>query len=300
MSLKLIRPVAVTDAVFTSSTISEADYSAWSSGTTYALGAYCINTTTHKIYISLQATNLNHDPTLTASSAWWSVVSATNKWKMFDTSTGTQTTATTSFTVVMTPGSIVNTIAFLNVTAANVVITMTDPIAGVVFTQTYYTAQGTLTGSWDSYLWDYVKAKTSFYIEGLPSYVNATVKVQFNNTGTVACGVMSFGRSIVLGDTQLGSHFGIIDYSTKTTDAAGGYTLTQGNFSRKASFSVWVDNGILDTVSQVLTDFRATPATWIGTSTYQGTFIYGFLRDWSVTLSQPTASVLDITIEGLS
>ena len=300
MSLQLIRPVVVTDTVFTSSTIAETDFAAYSSGTTYALGDQVINTTTHRIYKSLQAANVGHDPTLAASSTWWSVVSSTNKWKMFDTSTGTQTSTTTSFTVVLTPAAIVNTIAFLNVVAANVVITMTDPIDGVVFTTTYYTAQGTLTGSWDSYLFDYVKAKANFYIAGLPSYANATLTVQFNNTGTVACGVMSFGRAIVLGDTQLGSHFGIIDYSIKTADASGGYTITQGNYSKKASFNVWVDNGILDTVTQLLTDFRAAPATWIGTSTYQGTFIYGFLRDWSVNLSSPTVSMLDITIEGLS
>lgn len=300
MSLQLIRPVTVTDAVFTSSTIAENDYAAWSSGTTYAIGDYVISTTTHKIYKSLQSSNTNHDPTSSANSAWWQTIGATNKWKMFDTSTGTQTSTTTTFTVVLTPGAIVNTIAFLNVQAANVVITMTDPIDGVVFTQTYYTAQGSLTGSWDSYLFDYVKAKTNFYIDGIPSYANATLTIQFNNSGTVSCGVLAFGRAIVLGDTQLGSHFGIIDYSVKTADASGGYTITQGNFSKKATFNVWVDNGILDTVTQLLTDFRATPAAWIGTSTYQGTFIYGFLRDWNVSLSYPSVSMLDVTIEGLS
>ena len=300
MSLQLIRPVAVTDAVLTSSTLPETDYAAWSSGTTYASGAYCISTTTHKIYVSLQAGNLNHDPTNTANSAWWSIVSSTNRWKMFDRSTGTQTTGTTSFTVVLAPGAIVNTIGFLNVLAANVVITMTDPIDGVVFTTTYYTAQGTLTGSWDSYFFDYVKNKTNFYIEGLPSYANASISITFNNTGAVACGVLSFGRSIVLGDPQYGSRFGIIDYSKKVADASGGYTITEGTFSRKAEFSVHVDNQILDTVTQLLTDFRATPAVWIGTSDLQGTFIYGFLRDWGVSLTYTTVSVCSITIEGLS
>ena len=300
MSLKLIRPVTVTDAVLTSHTIAENDFAAWSGATTYASGAQVISTTTHRIYTSLQAGNLNHDPTNSANSAWWSNTSATNRWKMFDSSTGTQTTTTTTFTVVVTPASVVNAIAFLNTNAANIVITMTDPIDGVVYSNTVYTAAAPLVGSWDSYFFDYITKKTNLFVEGLPSYANATITVQFNNTGTVACGVMSFGRTVVLGDTQLGSSFGIVDYSQKTADSAGGYTVTQGAYSKKAEFSVWVDNGILDSVSQMLTDFRATPATWVGSSDYQGTFIYGFLRDWGVTLSYPSVSMVNITIEGLS
>ena len=77
-ALVIVNPLTITDAMLTSSTVTEDDYSAWSGSTTYALGARVIVLSTHKIYQSLQASNLNKDPT--AQPLWWIEVSPTNKW----------------------------------------------------------------------------------------------------------------------------------------------------------------------------------------------------------------------------
>ena len=51
----------MTDAIFTSSNVTEADYGVYSAATTYALNAYVIVTTgVHKIYQSLVASNLGN------------------------------------------------------------------------------------------------------------------------------------------------------------------------------------------------------------------------------------------------
>lgn len=301
--MKMIRPVSITDSVLVSSTVPETDYGAYSSGTTYALAARVIVTTAgvHKIYESLQNGNVGHDPTLAASASWWLLISSTNRWKMFDASTGTQTTVANTFTVVLAPGTAVTSIAMLNVLAANVVITMTDPIDGVVFSRTIYTAQSTLVGDWDSYFFDYVTARTDLVVNDLPAYANATLTIQFNNgSGSASCGVLVVGRAIDLGNVQYGAKFGITDYSTKAIDAFGGYQVVERGFSKRASYELIVPSDIADSVATLLTEFRATPAVWIGSERFQGTFVYGFWKDWDVSISYPTYCICTLTIEGLS
>jgi hypothetical protein len=104
MTLKFLKPVAMTDALLISSTAPENDYAAWASGTTYALAARCISTTTHRIYESVQAGNLNHDPTTDTTATWWLDVGATNRWKMFDAAVGSQSSLASPLTVVIDPG----------------------------------------------------------------------------------------------------------------------------------------------------------------------------------------------------
>ena len=50
--MKVIQPHTITDSTLTSSTVTEADHSAWAGGTTYAEDDYVIVTTPniHKIY----------------------------------------------------------------------------------------------------------------------------------------------------------------------------------------------------------------------------------------------------------
>ncbi len=98
-NLLCIVPIEFTDTDLLSSSVTEDDYAVWNSGTTYALGARVIRTTsdTHKIYESLQASNLNKTPE--SQPTWWIEVSATNRWKCLDGSLfqGTETTGTLKY-----------------------------------------------------------------------------------------------------------------------------------------------------------------------------------------------------------
>lgn len=290
-----------TGGLFVASTVPENDYAPWNSGATYALGDFVIVTAAgvHNIYRSAQAANTNRDPT--TQPTWWVLVSKTNRWRMFDGSTGTQTSAANSFSVVLLPNAPLTSVAFLNVVAANIVVTMTDPVDGLVYNKTIYTAQTSLEGDWDSYFFDYVTAKTDVVLNDLPNYAGATLTVTFNNgASTASCGVFVMGRSIALGMAQAGARFGIVDYSVKTVDSFGGYTVVKRSFSKRASYELVIDASIIDSVATLLTEFRATPAVYIGSEKYQGTFIYGFWKDWDVNIAYPSHSLCSLTIEGLS
>ena len=59
--MRIIRPAIITDAALLASNATES-VAAWDSGITYAVGAQARSDTTHLIYESVQAGNLNHGP----------------------------------------------------------------------------------------------------------------------------------------------------------------------------------------------------------------------------------------------
>jgi len=75
--MKLIRPTVITDAMLTSSDVPEGAGTAWSSATTYAVGARVdvATGTVIDVYQSLQASNTNHAPA--SSPTWWRKVATT-------------------------------------------------------------------------------------------------------------------------------------------------------------------------------------------------------------------------------
>jgi hypothetical protein len=77
-------PIELTDTDLLYTDVTEDDYAVWNSGTTYAAGDRVIRTTstTHKVYESLQGSNLNKTPE--SEPTWWIEVAATNRWRCLD------------------------------------------------------------------------------------------------------------------------------------------------------------------------------------------------------------------------
>lgn len=296
--MNVIRPLTVTDAMLTASNVPETDYTAWNAATNYSVGDYCIRTTTHKVYKCLvagvNATAPESNPTK------WLDYSPTNRWAMFDQRTGTQTQQATSITFTIVPGAVVSSIAFINLSAATVRIVMTDPTDGVVYDVTHSATVASLSGDWDSFFFDYITRKTDIVVQDLPTYPAASIAVTIADAGTAKVGVVALGRSIELGDADHGASFGITDYSRKTADEFGGYTIVQRAFAKRASFNIKVPKTIVDSVAALLTELRSTPCVWVGHVDYQGTIVYGFYKDFDIVIAYPTWNDARIEIEGLT
>ena len=299
--MNVIRPLAITAAMLIASNVPETDYAAWNAATNYSVGAYCIRTTaaTHKVYKCLVA---GVDATAPESNTTkWLEYSPTNRWAMFDQRTGTQTQQATSITFTVLPGAVVSSIAFINLQAASVRIVMTDPTDGVVYDVTHSTTVASLSGDWDSFFFDYVTYKTDLVVQDLPTYPAASIAVTISNgAGTAKVGVVAMGRSIELGGAKYGASFGITDYSRKTADEFGGYTIVKRAFAKRASFQLDVPKTIIDSVAALLTELRSTPCVWVGHVDYQGTIVYGFYKDFDIVISYPTWCDCRIEIEGLT
>lgn len=297
-ALTVIKPISVADSMLVSSTVPEADHAVWSSTTTYALGDRVIKT--HKVYESLQDGNLDYDPA--ASVGWWIEVGPTNRWKVFDTINSTATTQAAGIEYVLSPGQAINSVAVLNVVGAGeIVITMTDPTYGVVYSKSIDMTGLPSASDWWSWLFGSRVSPTLSIATDIPSYPSAQLKITITGGNSLSVGVIMLGqkRQIGLG-VQLGATVGIQDYSRKETNEFGDTVLVQRAYSKRASFHMLLEKPDVDSTVGYLSELRATPCLWIGSEIYESTVIYGFFKDFQITISYPTHSDCSLEIEGLT
>ena len=302
--MKIIRAITLSDALLTSSTVPENDYAAWSSGTTYGAGDYCISTATHRIYRSLAGGNINHEPvadTALATPLYWQDYSATNRWKAFDQKVGAQTTRADSINFVITPTSRVNSLVLLNVDAASVEVTMTDPVDGIVFDETY----SMISSSGINNLWDYffepIVRRHELSITDMPPYANAAISITLTDTGnTAAVGEIVIGLSRSIGTTLISPTVGIRDFSVKEQDEFGDYEVLEREFSDRGNFVFTLPRALTSEVKRLLSSYRATATVYIGDDDIAATIIFGFYEEFDIVLELEELSICNIRIEGLT
>lgn len=297
MALKVLKPTTITDAEFVSSSVSEAEYSAYSAATTYGVSAKVIYK--HRIYESLLATNLNHAPD-EVGTTWWLDLSPTNRWAMFDTQTSTATVSTGTLTVRLAPG-ICNGAAVIGVSGASSVKVEMFNGATLVYTETK-TLDATFISNWYEYFFEPYDIYTDALFGPFPPYPSAQILVTITGTGTVRCAGVMCGNTVEIGTVQAGAGVGILDYSRKETDAYGVTTLVRRAFAKRTNYSMVVDNSQLRRVYSTLAELRATPAVWVGSDDYSLSplVVFGFYKDFSINVAYPTFSTCSLEIEGLT
>lgn len=296
--MQVIKPVTFADAMLVSTTATEAT-AAWSAATTYALNAEV--SYSNSIYVSLQASNLNKQPD--TNPTWWIRKSATNPYRMFDTSVDSQTTETTSLTVVIATGMI-NSLALINMLGTTLVVTGRDGLAGpIVYTKTV-DLDGTIIVDWYEYFFEPYDNLSEVVFTDIPPYsgMHLTIELTTGSGSPVSIGGCVFGTTYTLGQTQYGASVGIKDYSVKEVDQFGNTQLLQRAFSRRMEATVFVDNGAFNRVYKLLSELRAIPCIYIGSQDdkFNPTIIYGYYRDFDTVIQYPTMSMCSIEIEGLS
>lgn len=300
--LIVVQPLAITDAMVSApnTNVPEADYAVWSSVTTYALDARVILTSTHKIYQSLQASNLNKDPV--TQPLWWIEVSPTNKWALFDSAVSTQTKQASYIKYTVTPGQTVNAIAALNLTnATQIVITVTSASAGVVYSKTVDVSPAPATPSWWDWFFGIKRAQTQCVLVDLPSYPDATIKFELYGGSSLAIGVLLIGQQRAFGaGIKYGAKVGIQDYSRKEKNDFGDTVLVQRAFARRADFELMISADEVDSLQNFLSDVRAVPCLWVGSTEYEATTVFGFYKTFDILISYPTQSDCSLQIEGLT
>jgi len=297
--MKLIRPVTIDDTVFQSSDVPENDYTAWAGGTTYAASDRVIVTTGyHKIYESVQGSNVGNDPT-TDDGTWWIEVSSTNRWKMFNAVVQEQTVQAAQIVTTLQSSTVVNSMAFLNVEATTIEITVTDSVEGVVYDETFNMTSYSGIQDWYSYFFEPIIRKDQLAITDLPPYANAEIEITINSSADAKIGALVMGQFANLGLSQHGASLSIIDYSTKTTDAQGRVTITDGPYADKMEVDVVLDTSAIGQANATLSSLRTTPAVWIAEDNNDDLVIYGYYREFDIILSNPTISRISLEIEGL-
>ena len=221
-ALVIVNPIKITDAMVhvlgslgsaagPVTNVPESDHPAWSAATTYALGARVMLTSTHKVYESLKAANLNKNPL--TESLWWIEVSPTNRWALFDTSVSTSTAQPNNITYVLEPGQVINTIAALNLNnATEINVTMYSAISGaleIVYAKTIDLSALPTGSDWWSWFYSARTVPTQNIQTDLPSYGDGVIKFELLGGADLSVGVLLIGqeRSFGLG-VQLGARVG--------------------------------------------------------------------------------------------
>lgn len=312
--LRFIRPTAVTDAILTSSTVAETDYTAWNAATNYTVGTKVMRAVSgvHHNYENLVAGVNATVPELATKDYLpvpkWLDLGPTNRWAMFDRKVGTITTATNSMTIVLTPGRI-NSLALLQIDAATVTIDLSVS-GGSVYSASMDLTAGNLVGDWYQYFYEPVYQQDTVVITNLvdaalldlPAYGEGILTVTLTRTGgTASCGALIVGLYADLGKTLMSPTIGITDYSRKDADTWGNYDIQQRAYSKRMSLNAVVDKAAVDQVARTLAQYRSTLLVWVGAGNlYTSMIIYGFYKDWEITIDTFQNSNLSLQVEGLA
>jgi hypothetical protein len=303
-AIAIVQPVPVTDAMLISTNIAEADYPEWNSGTTYALGDRVILTSTHRVYESLQADNLNKNPT--TEPTWWIEVGPTNRWKAFDTSNTTQTVtdggSPPTIAYTLRPGQAINALAVLNVTnCTELHVQMVDFVYGTVYDKVISFVALPLSSTWWDWFFGQRRAPTQSVMLDLPAFPNADLKLTFTGGAELAVGVIMFGQQQRYGlGVRYGARVGIQDYSRKETNEFGDTTLIRRAFAKRARFDMLIERGEVDPLQNYLAGIRAVPCLWVVTNEYEATVVYGFYKNFDILISYPEHADCELEIEGLT
>lgn len=276
-------------------------YAAWSSGTTYADGDRAISAATHRVYESLQNSNLNHALT---DPAWWLDIGPTNRWAAFDQKVGTLVSRSGSISYQIATG-MSDAVGLVDVEADSVTVSVSISGSPIYSKTKYLDLSGSLIDDWLDYFTGPVGTRRAVDFDDLPVHSTAIASITINgatSTTAVSVGTVGIGAARSLGSTEVGGEVGIMDFSRKETDDFGNVTVVERGYSKRMTLRSMIATDLVDDVQRLLASVRATPVIWIGEDGYDSLTIYGFFKDFSINMSDASGgqSYVSTTVEGLS
>ena len=301
--MRVIKP---SDISLVSSTIPEDEYALYDAAATYNTGDRVIvayesdgitDRTPHEIYESTADLNTGNYPP--DSATVWTLISATNRWKMFDSFINTKTESDVDFTVVLNSG-LTDNVALLEVEANSVDLIFKDDTGTILKSETINLDVSDTPDYWEYFFNPFIYKRNVIW--EYPKYYTSTLEITFYTAnGAANCGMVVTGVKYEIGVTQYTPSIGIDDYSKKETDDWGRTYLDQGEYAKLNTYDVWIDNIDIDYVFNILTGLRATPCVYQGnnTTSYEALIVYGFYKTFSIDIPGPVKSRISFDIEGL-
>jgi hypothetical protein len=272
-------------------------YPAYNAGTTYTIGDIVSDLTNHLLY---KAKTSGESGNALTNTDKWSNEGPTNRYKMFGTVVQDVTSRTGPIEVEITPAAWTNSLALVNVNGSSVDIIMTSTAEGEVYNETFDLTSDSGIQDWYAYFFTPIERFTNLFVTGLPVYLDATITVRINSSGTATCGACVIGNVFEIGLSLTGSGVGILDYSVKETDATTGFiTVQERAFSARGRFDVLVDRSRRDAVNTALTNILNIPVVWAADEDNASTIIYGYYREFDIVFSDYKNHMCLLQIEGL-
>jgi hypothetical protein len=269
--------------------------------TAFGTGTGGTGTYTVSVSQTVSSTTITGNAPVT-NETYWARADSTNRWRMFDSSSSSQTANANNIIAAVVLSGVVDAVALMNVECSRATVSLTDSTDGNVYTSEQSGVDNSAISDAWSYCFEPIVRKTDMLFEDLPPYADGwvTVVIESESGETAYCGSCYLGRTLNVGDTSAGMQLGIQDYSIKAQDDFGNYSITERAFSRKVTMLALMDYTMVDTLHRVLADYRATPCVYIGSSTYGASFVFGFYKDFNIEIPHPENALCSIEIEGLT
>jgi hypothetical protein len=265
--MKVLKTIEITDTNLTSSTVPENDYAAWSAVTSYSIGDRVIVLSSHKIYQSLQNSNLNHNPLDDTQNdvdnppVWWVEVSATNRWMPFDGQRNNIAIDASPMTYVITPDVQVDGLALMNVDAqsANVTV-MFDMVE--VYNQDYELVTRVVS-DWYEFFFKPFQQQKNIFIDGLPPLIGAEITVTLTRTASdVSLGILAIGNSLYIGQAAYGATSDIRSFSRSEPNEFGITRLVRRQSKVLTRQRVIADKALTTFLFELRDDLESVPSVW--------------------------------------
>lgn len=280
-------------------------YVTYAAGTTYALNDIVIDPVTHLTYQSLQASNTGH-ALAELGSAWWLEIGPTNRWAMFDERNATATEASNKLVWAVDVVGRADVVALLGLTGTAVNITAKVG-ATELYNENFDLNDYTGISDYWAYCFEDRSYKRELIVTNLPPYSGMRITVTVTGGATVKVANCVIGKARILGDTAFGMRLGIDDFSKKGADDFGRAVLVKRDWARNGSFTLDVTGDSpavcqskVDSLIQVLADYRATLVLWIGSAHYGASAIYGWYASFDVEAQLARRAICTLSIKGIS
>lgn len=289
-------------------------YAPYSAGSPYAVGDRVSYLIDYYDYECIQAHSTpNQLPGV--PSAYWARIGRINALKPFD---GVVTQQAVGYTYgdqlvdsmkyrVISTGRF-TTVAVLNCDAATVRVKFTNPDGVVTYNKVISAVDTTpIVDAW-TYCFADCDVQRHFIFDGIDGWGTGPLSrldVIIGNDGTgipIRVGEIILGESFDLGTCLAEAKLGLTDYSIKEFDAYGNASIVQRTYTRDASFSLDIPAAKRNKIQNLMELLRATPCVWFPSESdaNDGLVVYGFLSDFYVTYSTPTAAFASLEVKGLS
>lgn len=295
----IIRPDTITPAKLTSSNVVEDDFPSWVAGT-YSAGDRVIFS--NRVWEAVSTTTTQPDEGAALNPPQWLLVGATNRFRMFDVALGNSTERTGTIDITVTPTAPYNSLVLFGVEGATVQLIVRDDTSAIVYDETKQLADYSNVSSYYTFFFGDLpldgRAEVPFL--DIPLYTGATYQLIIDaGAGVAKCAEAVFGVQTELAVTNFGTSVGIKDFSVKQVDDFGNITVVQRPFSKRADFDLTVETSQVGLFNRFLSNIRATPCVYIGDEDREETIVFGYFRDFSVVLANPSISSCALSVEGL-
>lgn len=288
-NMRVVPGLEITPARLIASNLPDADYSAWSSSASYAIGD---KVTIDRINYEATVANTNRNPvTDTTTPPAWIVLGWVNKYRMFNKAIGntwkigTFSSRADVIDFTIRPGKRVNAIGMVGVVASSVRIIMTVPDNPTPVYDKTFAMSLKSGGSWYQYYFGPFTTKSNLAEFDLPPLSNADIRVIISAPGgTAQAGMMVIGWSKNIGTAVYGTSLGRKKYSTIKEEFDGSITITKRGRRGFINFQVVLPADQIPSTERALDEVDDTPALFVGSSDLSYTIIVGIFDDFDTGL----------------